>query len=91
MEGPGCLSVVTEATQILVAIEQANPRATELVELRYFAGLSFEETATCLGISSVTAKRHWAVARAWLYAALSDGEATGPDKSISRESDPPPQ
>jgi DNA-directed RNA polymerase specialized sigma24 family protein len=49
-----------------------------VVKLRYFAGLSVEETATCLGISPVTAKRYWAVARAWLFAALSDGEATGP-------------
>ena len=43
-----------------------------MVKLRYFAGLSVEETAACLGIAPVTAKRYWAVARAWLYAALSD-------------------
>ena len=74
--------------QALNALAKQEPLKAELVKLRYFAGLSVEETAACLGISSVTAKRYWAVARAWLYAALSDGEATGPDKSISREGDP---
>src|SRR6266498_1624846 len=44
----------------------------ELVKLRYFAGLSLAEAAACLGISAATAKRYWTVARAWLYADLSD-------------------
>jgi DNA-directed RNA polymerase specialized sigma24 family protein len=43
-----------------------------LVKLRYFAGLSIEEAAAVLTISPATAKRYWAVARAWLFAALSD-------------------
>jgi RNA polymerase sigma factor (TIGR02999 family) len=54
-----------------------DPLKAELVKLRYFAGLSVEEAAACLGISSITAKRYWAVARAWLYDALSDGEEVG--------------
>ena len=45
----------------------------DLVKLRYFAGLSFEETAEVLGVSVPTAKRHWAYARAWLFAELRDG------------------
>src|SRR5262245_4411456 len=53
----------------------AEPTKAAVVKLRYFAGLSLEETAACLGISEATAKRHWAVARAWLFAALSDDEA----------------
>jgi DNA-directed RNA polymerase specialized sigma24 family protein len=53
-----------------------------LVKLRYFAGLSVDEAAACLGISPITAKRYWAVARAWLYDALSDGEEVGSDKKI---------
>jgi RNA polymerase sigma factor (TIGR02999 family) len=40
---------------------------TELVKLRYFAGLSIEEAASCLGISRATANRYWLYARAWLY------------------------
>ena len=79
----------------LLALDEAlrkfaerDPVKAELVKLRYFAGLSLEETAACLGISPVTAKRHWVVARAWLYAALAEGEATGSGKKISRHGDP---
>ena len=44
-----------------------NARKAELVKLRYFVGLSFEEAAEVLGISVPTAKRDWAYARAWLH------------------------
>jgi len=43
------------------------PLKARLVELRYFAGLSVEEAADCLGISRATADRWWSYARAWLY------------------------
>ena len=39
----------------------------DLVKLRYFAGLTLEQTAEILGLSTTTAKRHWTYARAWLY------------------------
>ncbi len=55
-------------------LAQQEPAKAELVKLRYFAGLSLQQAAACLGISRPTAKRHWAVARAWLYDALA-----GPD------------
>jgi RNA polymerase sigma factor (TIGR02999 family) len=42
-------------------------RKAELVKLRYFAGLSFEESAVLLGVSVPTAKRDWSYARAWLH------------------------
>jgi RNA polymerase sigma factor (TIGR02999 family) len=61
--------------EALSRFAQEQPAKAELVKLRYFAGLSLEEAAACLGISLATAKRHWAVARAWLFAALSEGEA----------------
>ena len=48
-------------------------RKAELVKLRYFAGLTFEEAADVLGVSVITAKRDWAYARAWLRHAISDG------------------
>jgi RNA polymerase sigma factor (TIGR02999 family) len=71
----------------LIALDEAlselarrEPVKAELVKLRYFAGLSLEEAAGCLGVSPATAKRYWAVARAWLFAALSDGDATGPEE-----------
>jgi DNA-directed RNA polymerase specialized sigma24 family protein len=44
------------------------PAKAELVKLHYFAGLSLEEASRVLSISHRTAKRHWAYARAWLYA-----------------------
>ena len=53
--------------EALTALAEREPLKAELVKLRYFAGLSVEEAAACLGISEVTAKRHWAVARARLY------------------------
>jgi RNA polymerase sigma factor (TIGR02999 family) len=56
----------------LTELARHEPVKAELVKLRYFAGLSLEEAATCLGISAPTAKRYWAVARAWLYAALEE-------------------
>lgn len=51
------------------ALEQLatlDPRQARLVELRYFGGLSIEETAEALGVSPATVKREWATARAWL-------------------------
>jgi RNA polymerase sigma factor (TIGR02999 family) len=48
------------------------PAQAELVKLHYFAGLSLEEAGKVLGVSHRTAKRHWAYARAWLYAAMCD-------------------
>ena len=75
---PGDLLALDEALARLAA-EQ--PAKAELVKLRYFAGLTLEEAAACLGISLATAKRHWAVARAWLYAALEDAGPADPKKS----------
>ena len=57
--------------EALTQLAAEEPVKAELVKLRYFAGLSLEEAAACLGISPATAKRYWAVARAYLYAALS--------------------
>jgi RNA polymerase sigma factor (TIGR02999 family) len=48
----------------------ADPRKAELVKLRYFAGLTIEDTARTLGISEATAKRWWTFARAWLLREL---------------------
>ena len=53
-------------------LEQQDPRAADVVRLRFFAGLSVEETAKALGLSERTVKREWAFARAYLYAALQE-------------------
>jgi RNA polymerase sigma factor (TIGR02999 family) len=64
----------------LIALDQALSRLAELderkskvVELRYFAGLSIEETAQALGASTATVKRDWEFARVWLLRELSSG------------------
>jgi RNA polymerase sigma factor (TIGR02999 family) len=53
--------------EALRCLAREAPRKAELVQLRFFAGLSVEEAASCLGISRATADRYWAYARAWLY------------------------
>jgi RNA polymerase sigma-70 factor, ECF subfamily len=55
-------------------LEQFDPDQAKLVELRFFGGLTVEETAAVLGVSPATVKREWAVAKAWLYRALTTGE-----------------
>jgi len=58
----------------LERFERVDPQKAELVKLRYFAGLTIPEAAGALGISSTTADRHWAYARAWLHADLTREE-----------------
>jgi RNA polymerase sigma factor (TIGR02999 family) len=69
--------IIEEASDDLVAIDEAleefarhDPAKAELVKLRYFAGLSVDETAELLGISRATADRHWRYAKTWLYCAM---------------------
>jgi RNA polymerase sigma factor (TIGR02999 family) len=63
------LLALDEALARLATVE---PRAAEVVKLRYFAGLTVAEAASVLGISPRTADNDWAYARAWLVAALRD-------------------
>jgi RNA polymerase sigma factor (TIGR02999 family) len=56
--------------EALQQFEAEEPQKARLVKLRYFAGLSLEESAAALGISAATAKRHWVYARSWLYGKL---------------------
>jgi RNA polymerase sigma factor (TIGR02999 family) len=58
----------------LTELERHDPQAARLVKLRYFAGLSHQEAAAALGIGRRAADRLWALARAWLYQRLADGE-----------------
>ncbi len=63
-----------EALERLAAVAA---RPAKVVELRYFGGLSIDETAQFLNVSPATVKRHWTFARAWLYRALHDPDPTG--------------
>ena len=56
--------------QALESLSKIDTRKGRVVELRYFGGLSVEETAEALGISPETAKRDWKMAKAWLFGVL---------------------
>ena len=64
------LLAVNEALEKFAALE---PRKAELVKLRYFVGMNFDEAAAALGIAVPTAKQWWAYARAWLTVELRAG------------------
>ncbi|MBU0639974.1 MAG: sigma-70 family RNA polymerase sigma factor [Planctomycetes bacterium] len=72
-EDPAKLLAIDEAMQKL---EQADPPRAELVMLRYFAGLSVDETAAALGVSARTVDTGWRFAKAWLHRELSKGDST---------------
>ena len=76
--------VDNERGEDLVALDDAmmrlaefDSRKAQVVEMRFFGGLSVEETAEVLRISAVTAMRDWSTARAWLYRELAGGTADG--------------
>jgi RNA polymerase sigma factor (TIGR02999 family) len=66
---------VLALNEALERFEQLDRVKAELVKLRYFAGLSIPEAAGVLGVSTSTADRYWAYARAWLHAELKKGES----------------
>jgi RNA polymerase sigma factor (TIGR02999 family) len=58
----------------LTELSEFDPQQSRIVELRFFAGLTIEDTSEVLGVSPATVKRDWVTARAWLYRAMT-GEA----------------
>jgi RNA polymerase sigma factor (TIGR02999 family) len=61
---------VLELDRALIELETLDPDQGRIVELRYYGGLTIEETAVVMGVSAATIKRDWAMAKAWLYRAL---------------------
>jgi RNA polymerase sigma factor (TIGR02999 family) len=59
----------------LTRLQGHNPRVSQVVMLRYFAGLGVEQTAAALGIGPTTVKAEWNYARAWLHRAMSEGHS----------------
>jgi RNA polymerase sigma factor (sigma-70 family) len=59
--------------EALNELARIDPRKAKVVELRYFAGLSVQESAEVLGISAPTVMRDWSSAKAWLYRELMGG------------------
>jgi RNA polymerase sigma factor (TIGR02999 family) len=72
--GPDATDRLLEIDEALTALEAHDDLAARLVKLRYFAGLQHQEAAAALGIGRGAADRLWALARAWLYQRLADGE-----------------
>jgi RNA polymerase sigma-70 factor (ECF subfamily) len=69
MEGANEVDLVA-VDQALASLEAFDPQQARIVELRFFTGLTVEETAQALGISTATVKREWAVAKAWMAVEL---------------------
>lgn len=70
--GPNVVNVVA-LNEALVTLAAFDPQQCRIVEMRFFAGLTIEETAQALDISTATVEREWALAKAWLYLRLSAG------------------
>jgi len=64
------LTDLVAVDEALTRLELTDPRKAQIVSLRYFAGLSVEETAAALDLSPATVKNEWKFARAWLHRAL---------------------
>lgn len=65
--------------EALRKLGELDPTLVQIVELRYFGGLTVEETAEVTGVSPATVKRQWTLARVWLKRALDGGAARGVD------------
>jgi DNA-directed RNA polymerase specialized sigma24 family protein len=61
----------------MVALSRIDHRKVQVVEMRFFGGLSVEETAEVLKISPITVMRDWSTAKAWLYRELTGGSNDG--------------
>lgn len=73
LPGPAIDLDVMALDAALERLATVDPLRAQLVELRYFGGLTIEEAAEAMQVSPATTKRHWQSARAWLFEALSDG------------------
>lgn len=63
---PQKLEEILAIDEVLSRLAQVDPQQEQIVEMHYFAGMTIEETAAALGISSRTVDREWALASAWL-------------------------
>ena len=75
VEGPS--EDIIALDEALRGLADVNPAVADLVRLRYFAGLTFDQTAELLGVSRRTADRYWAFAKAWLYKRMAEAKAEG--------------
>src|SRR5215204_697903 len=73
------LTDVLAIDEALSRLDSTDPRKAKIVTLRYFAGLSIEETASALDLSPATVKNEWTFARAWLFRVLGSRETPPAD------------
>ena len=66
---------IVAVDEALKELEAIDPRKSEVVELRFFGGLTIEETAEILKVSHATVEREWSTAKAWLYREISGSNA----------------
>lgn len=78
------VAAVVDRTADLVALDDAmnalariDPRKVQIIEMRFFGGLSVEETAEVLKVSPATVRRDWSIAKLWLYRELGGGASDG--------------
>ncbi len=76
--GEGRAAHLVALDDALVALSRLDARKVQVVELRYFGGLTVEEIAMMLKVSPVTVRRDWSTAKIWLYRELSDRTDDGP-------------
>jgi RNA polymerase sigma-70 factor, ECF subfamily len=75
--GGGRAADIVALDDAMNALARLDARKAQVVELRFFGGLSVPETAEALKISSVTVMRDWSTAKAWLYREMTSGAASG--------------
>jgi RNA polymerase sigma factor (TIGR02999 family) len=68
--------------EALESLQAVDPRKSKVVEMRYFGGLSIEETAEALGVSIGTVNRDWRLARSWLIREMNRDNPNGPRHSV---------
>ena len=69
---------VLDLDRALTRLAALAPRMSQIVELRFFSGLSLKETGQVLGVSLVTVERDWQAARAWLFKTMTAGPDDDP-------------
>ncbi len=72
---------VVALDEALAQLGESHPEHARITEMRFFAGLTIEESAAVLGMSTRTVDRHWRYARAWLYRALSGDDQSSPPET----------
>ncbi len=70
-----CSDEILMLDEILLKLEEKDQRQVKIVECRFFANMSIEETATVLNISPATVKRSWQVTKAWLYTQIQQNKS----------------